>query len=376
MVVATFASFRVSDLVQMSSMYARAYGTNDGLAELKSVLLAVMNKTAGLATAKSRIETAIGMIARFVVRRELSAEDESKALRYLLALFPCGAVACNKVVHFDGSERPVCCGQMRLFHSTLHRSTAPVRTVNSDWLQNLSEWFRGGITHAWIGDFSVHTDFKPFDDYETMYDMLQQEVEGYKLERCLEGLTPKVGAPWILRAHRGITGCGLDIKQDTRSTCVVCVAKPVDPGIFGRLWLPPTEGNHMPVCEHCQGIMERHALDSLGAAIELIEDLWDEQCSACKSTAWSGLSRPGGSMQGYVNHRLYPCKCTVCNLCADAVVTTNDRPFCPLCGMRLQRIVDERSLQKTGWAAAVARCEDTVELPPKQARSCGTCSAR
>jgi len=97
--------------VQMQSLYIRASVENDSLGEIKAALMQLMNnRLKGEVSGKSTLQTAFGMIARFVVRRELSNESLRQITRYLLTLFPCGAVASNEVQRFDGGLEPVECG--------------------------------------------------------------------------------------------------------------------------------------------------------------------------------------------------------------------------------------------------------------------------
>jgi len=330
--------------VQMQSLYIRASVENDSLGEIKAALMQLMNnRLKGEVSGKSTLQTAFGMIARFVVRRELSNESLRQITRYLLTLFPCGAVASNEVQRFDGGLEPVECGQMRLGHTDLHRSSVLVRTSNADWLQGLGEWLQGGITHAWCGEFSCCPEFEDFDNFEVVDEALLQEINTYKLEKCLEGLAPEVGAPWVLRAHTSLRRSGLHIRLDTSQMCVVCTAKGVDPGFFAKMWLP-SEGSHLPVCRHCHGILKKHSLTIPDA--ESTVDPWDQRCEVCVGHPTS-TDRPA-------DHRMLPCKCVVCSNCAQEA-TEDAYHCCPKCGNSLRWMVDERALMHSRWPAAVRR---------------------
>lgn len=359
------------ETVQMSSIYIRTSSVCDGLGELKSALLQLMTNASGKGGVQCKVSSGVSLIARFAVRRELSAEDLHRSLTYLMALYPCGAVGPNSVERFDGSKEPVVCGQMRLFHSNLHRSSALVRTVNADWIQGLGEWFRGGVTHAWPGAFACQCDFQEFDDLARVRAMVEQEIEEYKLERCLEGLSPEVGTPWVLRAHRSFRGCALRVRKDTSRMCVVCTAKSVDPGFFARMWLP-LEGDHLPACEHCYKVMEQHDLCNLDSGVEASIEAWDQRCGSCaQRDTWPAFRRVEATELCPADHRVFPCKCAICRGCASAAVAADARATCPLCGQSLLRIVDERALLRTGWAVAVARRGATTVAVTAQGRSCG-----
>lgn len=358
-----------SDTVQMASLYMRVGATTGELGELQSVLVPLMARNASneRTSVSDRIQTALGIIARFAVRRELSDEDIDRSVVYLLDLFPCGAAASNEVACFDGSRQPVLCGQMRLFHSLMHRSSALVKTVGADWWQGLSEWFRGGVTHAWLGEFSCHDAFREFDDRARLRSALNEEIEGYKLEKCLEGLAPQVGSPWVVKAHASLHRSGGRLRKDVSQMCLICMAKGVSPGFFNRIWLP-SEGGHHPACEHCFAILERHNLCGQPG------DVWDQQCAAClRRDGWPGARRPPVERR-LADHRLFPCKCSVCIVCVDALVL-HDFPACPVCGQPTRWIVDERELITSSWPAAVRR-EGHSRLAEQPRSSCNTCVGR
>lgn len=363
------------DTVQMSQIYVRTTGSSDGLGELKSGLLQMMTKATSV---KCRVASSVALIARYAIRRELDNEEIKRAVNYLMALFPCGAVAPEGVERFDGTGEPVCCGQMRLFHGNLHRSSTLVRTIDADWLQGLGEWFRGGVTHAWPGCFVCHPDYVEYDDFDRVWQLVQREVEAYKLEKCLEGLTENVGAPWVLRAHKSFNGCGLRVRKDTSRMCTVCTAKPVDQNFWTQFMLMHLEGGHMSACDHCYTFMEKHDLCNLDAPIEDDdgEPAWDAQCAAClQLDAWPPFRKADPANACIADHRAFPCKCALCSSCAAAAVTEGMWPSCPLCGMRVLRIVDERALLRTGWAAAVERRGSKGSILLK--RNCGVpCAAR
>jgi len=152
--------------------------------------------------------------------------------------------------------------------------------------------------------------------------------------------------------------------------CVVCTAKGVDPGFFARMWLP-AEGEHLPACEHCYGIMEKHDLCSLDSGVEASIDSWDQKCGSCaQRVVWPGFRRTDSTQLNLADHRAFPCKCAICGSCAAAAVAADARAACPLCGQSLLRIVDERALLRTGWAVAMARRGATVAVSA-HGRSCG-----
>jgi len=366
------------ETVQMASIYVHANATNDGLGELKSALMQLMThnlhivmNVGGAIAVRSKLEVAFGMIARFVVRRELSREETEQIIAYLLALFPCGGTVATskvKVQRFDSSKEPVTCGQMNMFHEDLHRSGCLVRTVEAHWWQGVSEWFQGGVTHCWEGEFVCHEAFREFDDLANLSQAIHEDIEGYKLERCLEGLhTLEVGIPWVVKAHGSLSrAAGRTIRRDTTRMCVVCMAKGVPPTFFQRMFLLP-EGHHLPACDRCYEIMEKHGLCGPDLRIDNIGmELVEQRCEVCAvDLAWSRVSAhrqsPGGSSgasggrsgQRSADHRLLPCKCVVCGVCAEKAYTAYST--CPLCTARVRWMVDERALVMTGWRAAAVR---------------------
>lgn len=348
----------------MSSVYLRASATSDGLGDLKSALFQLMtsgsNEGVGGRSGKDivskRLQMAFGLIARFVVRRDLSSTDIEETAQYLLTLFPCGALAAVGVECFDGSKRPVTCGQLRIFHCELHRSSVLVKTVDADWMKSLSEWFNGGVTHAWPGPFICHSSFEAFDRADVVGSAIQKEIEGYRLEKCLEGLSREVGTPWLMRAHESLRGSSLKIRRDLSKMCLICTAKGVDPGFIARMWVPP-DGNHLPACQHCHGILEKHGLSTLDARATTEyageEGAWNERCAVCSQRrGWRSSGLEGGARSA--SHRICPCKCPVCESCAEFAASTH-RFACPLCGQPFTWMTDERALLQTGWHTAVQR---------------------
>lgn len=354
-----------NETVKMASLYTRVGATSGGLGELKSMLLLIMSiKAKGGTTVGDLLRVAVGVLARFAVRRELSSEELEESVWYLRGLFPCGSTICGGVECYERPGQPVTCGQMRLFHSNLHRSSSLVRTLDADWLQGLSEWLRGGVTHAWVGDFVCHPSYTDFDDPKVLGAVLHEEVEGYRLERCLEGLATEVGSPWVLKAHASLQRSGLKIRKDVSQICSICMAKGVSPGFFAKIWLPP-EGSHLPVCAHCHALLEKHGICGPDMGMETL--VWDEVCEACTHRdPWSGARRQGAQRR-HADHRLFPCKCSVCLLCAE-VLLDRDQPACPICAQPTRWMVDERALAKSSWPAAVRRATNSQG-------SCNTCAS-
>lgn len=360
-----------NDTVKMTSLYMHVGATTCGLGELKSALLLLMGARGdSRGTVKELLRGALALIARFTVRRELSAEEQRQAVLYLQGLFPCGACAPNGVECYGRPGEAVICGQMKMIHTDMHRSSELVRTRNAEWLQGLSEWLRGGVIHAWMGEYTCHPCFQEFDNTDRLCAMLQEEINGYKLERCLEGLAPDVGSPWVLKAYSSFRGSPLKLRKDISQTCVLCAAKGMDPGFFGRLWAPP-EGTHLAVCEHCFGLLQKHDLCGQIVAANPICDLRCDAC--CPRDPWSGLRRSSPGENRLADHRLLPCRCSICRHCAEATVR-HDFPTCPLCAQPLFSMVDERALVKSSWPAAVRRQHSSA---PRRGSSCGTsCGAR
>mmetsp|Transcript_1887 Transcript_1887/g.5647 ORF Transcript_1887/g.5647 Transcript_1887/m.5647 type:complete len:702 (+) Transcript_1887:70-2175(+) len=338
-----------NDTVKMASLYMRAGATCCGLGDVKGPLLMIMSgKLRCNATVHEQVQVALGLIARFIVRREVSQEACSQLLNYLRGLFPCGAVASKEVESFDRSVKQVVCGQMKLFHNTLHRSNTLVRTVDADWIRGLTEWLRGGITHAWVGEFECHAAFQEYDDHDRLMAYLTEEIEAYKLLKCLEGVSSGVGGPWVVKSHEALQAFSAKIRKDTSQMCVVCTASGEAPGFFTKFWLP-AEGNHLPVCRTCYSILEKHDLCGPDAGVDV---KIDPCCEACqRRDPWSGVRDPNAAKR-YTDHRMFPCRCSVCKACAESVIP-EEFPDCPACGEPLRWMVDERALVKSTWAAAV-----------------------
>lgn len=359
-----------SDKVQMSSLYMHVAASGGELGELKSVFLQLMGGKLKCSTVAQQLQVCLSIIARFVVRRGVSGEEADDILRYLRGLFPCGSIASDLVVCFDQADRKVTCGQMRLFHTNLHRSSTFVRTVDADWLQGLAEWLRGGVTHAWSGEFQCHPAFREFDSEERLRAALAEEVEDFKLQKCLEGLAPQVGSPWVLKAHESLLKLGMRIRRDSTRMCVICMTPGVPPGFFSRILTGAgNEHRHLPACAHCSSILERHSLCQIDTRVE-VRDLSCESCKGHDTSSWVTV-RPMFSGMQHADHRLFPCRCSVCKLCGD-IITKQADPACPLCGQFVRWMVDERALVKGGWPAAVRRDQHRRE----QHRDCDTCGAR
>lgn len=357
-----------NDMVEMESLYMHVGATTGGLAELKSILMSLMltrHERDEPAMVKELIHTALSLIARFVVRRDLETTELDQVISYVRGLFPCGAVSGENVECCDGSGRQVTCGQTRMIHGEMHRSSMLVRTRDVDWLQSLSEWLRGGIIHAWHGDFTCKASFREFDDSNVLAAALEDLIEAYKLERCLEGLAQQVGSPWVLRAYASLRGSTLPLKRDTTSMCSICMAPGSGPSFFGKWWAP-SDGKHMPVCEHCFGVLTKH---DLCGSVRPVDTVMDQKCDVCSPRdPWSGLRRAGKEHR-QSDHRLAPCKCSICIRCAEAAIQ-DEYPCCPLCAQPLRCVVDERALVKSSWPAAVRRTGSGG------GRSCGTCVSR
>eukprot|EP00438_Fugacium_kawagutii_P034981 Skav226090 [mRNA] locus=scaffold4179:11702:17005:- [translate_table: standard] len=85
----------------MSAIYIHAGAVAGGVNELKSVLLQLMHPMKSEARCR-RLDVAIGITARFVVRHDLT--EEEAVVKYIISLFPCGAVAPSCVERADGSD--------------------------------------------------------------------------------------------------------------------------------------------------------------------------------------------------------------------------------------------------------------------------------
>jgi len=320
---------------------------------------------------QQRLGVALGIIARFAVRHDLAEDEIHQVVKYLALLFPCGAVAPPEVERADGSKEPVPCGQIHLFHKGLHRSTALVRTVDAGWLQHLSEWLQGGITHAWPGEFCCLDSLKEASDQALLAASVLEQVEEYKVEKCLEGVSPKVGTPWVLKAHGSLSGSSLKVMQDSTRLCVVCTEAGSDGASFWKLWTS-SAADFLPVCGHCYSIMESNGLCKgttvapVASAANIREG---RRCEACSEKHGKVIVTEGQDVpeNAKADHRLQPCRCLVCRKCAEHVAW-KERSVCPICSMRVQWLADERALIATGWRVT----RPTANRPDK----CGICVSR
>mmetsp|Transcript_54259 Transcript_54259/g.129332 ORF Transcript_54259/g.129332 Transcript_54259/m.129332 type:complete len:736 (-) Transcript_54259:113-2320(-) len=358
------------ETVHMTTLCARASESCQGIGELKAALLRLMSEEQGSRDAKLRMKAAFGIAARFIVRRELPKEDVTEIAHYLLSLFPCGGIASGGVKRFDGNDGPVCCGRMRLMHESLHRSAVLVKTADAGWLQGVSEWFRGGIIHAWSGSFECHPDFTDINTLAGTRNAIEQEIEVYKVEKCLEGLSPEVGGPWAKLAFQSLHATGMDVRKDMSRMCLVCTAAGVEAGYLAWFW-PPPQGNHLPVCELCYGTLERLDLVGPDAGVIALENPTssEQHCEACINR-WDTSRRVGQRPRNTADHRLLPCKCPVCASCAVRVAAAR-HPICPLCDKRFRWSVDERALLRTGWPQSTR-----PRAKRDCARGCGCTSSR
>merc|ERR1711920_1114528 len=106
------------------------------------------------------------------------------------------------------------------------------------------------------------------------------------------------------------------------------------------MWLP-SEGSHMPACQHCSSILEKHNLCRPDAGTN---PAWDQSCDACaRRDPWLAVRNLAVRDRQLADHRLFPCSCSVCKLCAEALIN-NGNPVCQLCGHPVRWIVDERVL--------------------------------
>mmetsp|Transcript_59380 Transcript_59380/g.139085 ORF Transcript_59380/g.139085 Transcript_59380/m.139085 type:complete len:729 (-) Transcript_59380:121-2307(-) len=365
------------ETVAMSAIYIHAGATSGGVNELKSLLLQIMHPTKRSDVVdpqdfQLRLGVAIGIIARFAVRHDLAEDEIRQVVKYLSLLFPCGALAPPDVERADGSTEPVPCGQLLLFHKGLHRSSCLVRTVEAGWLQHLSEWLQGGVTHAWPGEFCCLESLKEVWDHGVLTASVLEQVEEYKVEKCLEGVSPKVGTPWVLKAHSSLSTSGLKVTQDATRLCVVCTDAGSDGANLWKLWATSSV-DCLPVCGHCYAIMESNGLCKgatvAPASINNIRE--GRKCEACKEKPGRVIMTQGTAEAEYVeakaDHRLQPCRCLVCRKCAEKVAWS-ERSVCPICGMRVQWLADERALIATGWRVT----RPTATRPDK----CGICVSR
>lgn len=364
------------ETVAMSAIYIHAGAVAGGINELKSVLLQLMHpmkrqETFDPEDFQRRLAVAIGITARFVVRHDLAEEEAVQVIKYIVSLFPCGAVAPSSVERADGSKRPVVCGQNQLFHQGLHRSDVLVRTVDAGWLQHISEWLQGGVTYAWPGEFTCSESVEQASNQAVLTASLLEQVEEYKVEKCLEGLAPKVGTPWVLKAHGSFSSSGLKVVQDTARLCIVCTDGGSESGGFWKLWSSGSVNDLLPVCAHCYTIMESNSLCKGGTVEPTSQPNFTREgrkCEACASSSARVISAQDPSESSKADHRLQPCRCLVCRKCAEKVAWS-ERSACPLCDMRVQWLADERALIATGWRVTRASAGNRTE-------KCGMCGSR
>jgi len=368
--------------VEMSSIIIRAGANGSGIGDLKSALLDLIHPAAnrgGLVDApafRGRIDAAIGIVARFLVLREMPDDDFERILDYLLALFPCGAMAPGEVERIDHSALPVVCGQSKLFHSHMHRSSTLVRTTGASWLQCWSEWFQGGITYAWSGEFICHSAVEDLYNIEHIRTAVLEQAEEYRVEKCLQGLAREVGPTWVLRACKSLRASSTEIRHDTSRLCMICMAQGVDPGAFWRMWLRPCSES-LAVCSHCYEILEQFSMISDYTALRIPDDscaVQEPLCSACTSAVGLKGGQCAQPMQiqspRKANHRAHPCRCVLCTECAErAAEVWTGTPFCPACDAPFQWLADERALLGTGWRAV----RPTTTMHHK---ACGICVSR
>eukprot|EP00930_Biecheleria_cincta_P025297 TRINITY_DN18024_c0_g1_i1.p1 TRINITY_DN18024_c0_g1~~TRINITY_DN18024_c0_g1_i1.p1 ORF type:complete len:230 (-),score=19.94 TRINITY_DN18024_c0_g1_i1:23-652(-) len=181
---------------------------------------------------------------------------------------------------------------------------------------------------------------------------ISEQVEEYKVQKCLEGVSPKVGTPWVLKAHASFSGCGLRVMHDTSRLCVVCTTAGSESGSFWSLWT--TTSDCLPVCGHCHSIMEQHGLCK-GTAMASSQDALAMQeglrCPACGARDGTVIVTEGASptdQKSSADHRLQPCRCLVCRKCAERAACS-EFAVCPVCESRVQWLADERALLATGW---------------------------
>eukprot|EP00929_Paragymnodinium_shiwhaense_P023928 TRINITY_DN14869_c0_g2_i1.p1 TRINITY_DN14869_c0_g2~~TRINITY_DN14869_c0_g2_i1.p1 ORF type:complete len:721 (-),score=124.88 TRINITY_DN14869_c0_g2_i1:117-2279(-) len=339
------------DTVQMSSLYMNANASDDGTGGLQAVLLQLMSGNDGdPEVAKAKLRSALGLIARYAVRRQLSTEDVTQVIKYLLYLMPCGAVTTDNVERFDGKTHvPVVCGQMRILHGRVHRSAACVRTLDGTWLQDLSEWCRGGVVHTWPGEFECESCLADYDSVEATSAAISEEIEAYRLERCLEGLNPAVGFPWISRAHSSLSQSRIPIRRDNSRLCVICTTKGQSPGFFDKLWHTPPDDS-LPACDCCYSMLRKHKLCGPEGDAAVASS---SRCEACfrRSDGYSMRTKSRPKLPA--DQRLFPCGCIICINCTEELLSMQHPRQCPLCHLLVRWFVDERDLLKTGWPAAV-----------------------
>eukprot|EP00931_Biecheleriopsis_adriatica_P118062 TRINITY_DN93530_c0_g1_i1.p1 TRINITY_DN93530_c0_g1~~TRINITY_DN93530_c0_g1_i1.p1 ORF type:complete len:396 (+),score=78.73 TRINITY_DN93530_c0_g1_i1:66-1190(+) len=327
------------ETVSMSAISIHAGAVAGGVSELRSELLQLMHPpnrkdlTVCPDSFRLKLDSAVSLAARFAVRHELSPEEVTQLARYLVALFPCGAVAPPAVERSDGKRLPVPCGQCQLFHKGLHRSGTTVTTIHAGWLQRFSEWLLGGVAYAWPGEYVCHESLTELCELAKVDDAIKSQVEELKVERCLQGLCRQVGVSWVLKAHSSFVKLGLPVRCDASRLCLVCCSGAAH---SGERWSWTGDGEPcLPVCKSCHGIMEEQGL--------------------CKgsSGALASQPRPGcsgcGSSSQSADYCLQPCKCLVCRSCADKTLR---KASCPNCASPVRWLADNRALMASGWRAA------------------------
>eukprot|EP00930_Biecheleria_cincta_P056837 TRINITY_DN42870_c0_g1_i1.p1 TRINITY_DN42870_c0_g1~~TRINITY_DN42870_c0_g1_i1.p1 ORF type:complete len:706 (+),score=107.31 TRINITY_DN42870_c0_g1_i1:33-2120(+) len=338
------------ETVAMSAISIHAGAIVGGVSELRSELLQLMHPHASEAKldkpvnaeeVKHKLVAAVELVARFAVRHEIAPEEIQQLARYLVALFPCGAVAPPAVERSDGENLPVPCGQCQLFHKGLHRSGTLVRTLDAGWLQTFSEWLQGGVTYAWPGEYACHPSVADLCDAGKVNDSISLQVEEYKVERCLEGLSQTVGVPWLVKAYRSFAPTGIPIRLDESRLCIMCTAGGSNTGDRWSWMGQPAQ--YLPVCGRCHTMMQANSahISSDGSTL-----LVDAQAQAAKP----GCGSCGKSVV-VADHRLQPCRCLVCRQCSERVAKTRN-PLCPLCESPVRWLVDDRAILASGWRAA------------------------
>ncbi|CAK0820184.1 unnamed protein product [Prorocentrum cordatum] len=350
-----------------------------GRGALESLLLQVMDSCllpdgrVSTELFSRRLRSAVGLVARVAVRQDLADESLDQVAAYLLDLFPCGAVAPPGVERFDGRQCPIVCGQSRLDHSlhcSLHRSATLVRTVDAGWLQGLGEWLRGGITHAWPGEFVCHPDVAGTFSEDAIRGAIRKEVEEYRVERALEGVGLLPGPSWVAKAHASLRASGLQVVKDgtRRHPHVRRVrGQGLQHGLLLAAAAAPHRGAHasrLRALPRCRAVTRprrrrgwrrdaRRRARGAGPAL-------------CRLRQRPGQRWPGGARGA---HRLHPCKCLVCSCCARRV-GADEWPQCPLCDAPVRWMANERAVLAKG-GSRVAQAE-----PARRSGGYGVCASR
>lgn len=335
----------------MSAISIHAGAIVGGVSELRSELLSLIHphaseakqdKPVNATELKRKLVAAEELVARFAVRHEISPEEILQLARYLVALFPCGAVAPPAVERSDGENLPVPCGQCQLFHKGLHRSGTLVRTLDAGWLQTFSEWLQGGVTYAWPGEYMCHPSVADLCDAAKVNESITALVEEYRVERCLEGLSQTVGTTWVVKAYKSFAPTGIPVRLDESRMCIMCTAGGSNTGERWS-WMGQT-AQYLPVCGRCHEMMQVNSAQLCSNPRTL---LLDAQVHAAK---------PGclacGKAVAIPDHRLQPCRCLVCRHCSERVVKSRRHPVCPLCESPVRWLVDDRAMLASGWRAA------------------------